>query len=273
MTSVLYACVCQQTHIRAESGAAPSKVTLKAFVDGTVSGPFANKEKASFNHDICSYNYVKSPSGYTFVAVAPKEVETRVVYDFLDQMMREFEQGSDKEQFQYKLNTLLARFQPTNRIQSTQMELDATKTTMQHNIHQMMEQGTQLEVLDAQVQNMEAVAVETKEKAHQVKKCARWKRLRMRIIICAIILVVIFIILVAVCGGFSFPKCGGDAKGTNIYISNPGNPPVALPPITPPPTDPVPVPGLPPIAPPPTPTTPTAPPTTPPTNPPTAAPV
>jgi len=239
MAAILYACVCSGTHLNAEAGSVPSKVTLKAFIDGTVSGPFANKDKASFNHDICSYNYIKANSGFTFIAVAPKEVDTRIVYEFLGEMMKEFEMGSDRETYEGRLKSLLARYaNPTVGVDKVAVALNTaeeTKKVMHDNLVKIADRGVQLEAVEEKAVDMEYKATELKEKSIKVRKCAKWKQLRTRIIICVILLVIIFIVVVAVCGGFSFPKCGGDSSSSHHKVTvnipqAPPPPPAAAPP-------------------------------------------
>lgn len=221
---VLYGCVCQGTHINAEAGTIPSKVTLKAFIDGTVQGPFANRDKASFNHDVCSYNYIKATSGFTFIAVAPKEVDTRIVYEFLGEMMREFEVGSDRETYEQRVKVLLSQYAtPRSSIQRHQEMLDATKATMQDTVNKMAANAATLDATEEAVTGFEVQTQDLAKKSHDVKVCAKWKAWRLRIIICVILIVVLFVVLIAACGGFSFPKCGGDSGGggTNINVNLP----------------------------------------------------
>jgi len=166
---ISYACVCTGTHKNAEAGTVPSSVTLKAFIDGTVQGPFANKEKASFNHDIFSYNFIKSPQGFTFIAIAPKDVETRFVYDFLGEMLREFEIGADRSTYESRLKVLLAKYStPQDKIARATDDAEKAKEIMRLNLLKKVEAGEKLEVVEMQAANMENNADILQKKKHMM---------------------------------------------------------------------------------------------------------
>jgi len=217
---ILYACVCSGTHKSADAGTAPSTVSLTAFIDGTMKGPFANQDKGAFNHDVCSYNYIKS-NGFTFIAVAPKEVETRIVYEFLAEMVMDFQIGADREAYEVRLRLLLAKYgNPVDKIAQAAANNATTMAIMKANLEAMLARGEIVDAADLKAFNLENDAHTFAGQAEAVRKCARWKQLRLRILICFVVLVVIFVGLVAGCGGFSFPRCGGTNTSTtkNVHI-------------------------------------------------------
>ena len=52
-------------------------------------------QTGSFNQGPFSYSFMKSSDDFTFICVAPKEVDTRVIMSFLNEVMRAFDNGGD----------------------------------------------------------------------------------------------------------------------------------------------------------------------------------
>ncbi len=175
---IFYACVAKRGDIQVECGEKSMlRNSLKAFVDGTVSGPAAQKDKGSFNHGPSSpcprppprltdlpilgpfsYNFQKD-GGNTFVAIASKDVETRIVFNFLGDMKKAFEAGSDKGTYTRNLNKLLVQYKnpaDMDRIKRIATELEDVKGVMRDNLDKMVKRGEQLEALDQATVQLEA---------------------------------------------------------------------------------------------------------------------
>lgn len=88
------------------------------------------KSSGSFNQGPFSYSYMKTNDNFTFIAIAPKEVDTRVVMSFLQEMIRDFDAGGDGSAFTVRLNNLLVKYQNAqemDQITTIQRNLDLTK--------------------------------------------------------------------------------------------------------------------------------------------------
>jgi len=207
---IIYACVCKRADVQVEAGEKTIlRQSLKAFIDGTVTGPAATKEKGSFNHGPFSYNFMKD-SGNTFVAIAAKEVDTRIVFNFLGEMKRAFEAGTDKGTYVKTLTKLLVQYKnpaEMDRIKRITFELEEVKGVMRENLDKMVKRGDQLEQLDAASVQLEVGAGDFRKKSAEVKRVVWWRRIWLWLIVGAVLLVVIFIIIVVVCGGFTFSSC------------------------------------------------------------------
>ena len=59
---IFYACVAKRGDVQVECGEKSMlRNSLKAFIDGTVNGPAAQKDKGSFNHGTCHRSAMSSP--------------------------------------------------------------------------------------------------------------------------------------------------------------------------------------------------------------------
>jgi len=209
---IFYACVAKRGDVQVECGEkAMLRNSLKAFIDGTIAGPAAQKEKGSFNHGPFSYNFLKD-GGNTFVAIASKDVETRIVFNFLGDMRKAFEAGSDKGTYTRNLNKLLVQYKnpaDMDRIKRIAAELEDVKGVMRDNLDKMVKRGEQLETLDQATVQLEQDASAFKTNAIKVRKVVWWRRIRLWIIVGAVLVVIVFIVIVIVCGGFTFKDCKG----------------------------------------------------------------
>jgi vesicle-associated membrane protein 7 len=81
-----------------------------------------------------------------------------------------------------------------------------------------LERGEKIELLVDKTENLNAQAVKFKKSSTQLKQAMWWKNAKLMAVLAIIVLVrrhhaaltekvLIFIILLSVCGGFSFPKC------------------------------------------------------------------
>src|SRR4051794_19459045 len=113
---------------------------------------------------------------------------------------------------------------------------------MRDNLDKMVKRGDQLEQLDQASIQLEADASSFKIKAIQVRKVVWWRRVRLWVIAGFCLALIVFIMsalfvpirliifylwyssVVIVCGGFTFPNCGGGASP-----SSPPPPPAITP--------------------------------------------
>jgi len=207
----VYACVCKGKEIQSDGGCHKEalKNTLSAFIEGTVSGSQSDKPKGSFNHGPYSYNFIKD-RGFTFIAIARKEVEIRIVFSFLKEMQNHFNAGTDKTGFKRVINDLIATYQnpeEVDKVQRINEDLEYVKGIMRQNLENMVKRGDQLEKLDESVVQLEQDAGIFKKQAQEVKKVVWWRDLRCKIVTGIILLIIIFVIIVVACGGFEFQNC------------------------------------------------------------------
>jgi hypothetical protein len=200
---LIYACLCSQDQkILAEAGNKSTlKSTLQAFISGIYTDP---RDKAAFNHGPYTYNFLKE-GGFTFIAIAPVKVESRVVFSFLREMIHEFNSGSDKSNYTGKLNNLLVKYSNPQRqdlIFQMNEDLEITKRQLHQNLNDIVGRGVALEVLEQTATDLEGNAQGMGERATKVKNVVWWKRLKFRICIgvCCVlfILIIIAVIVIAI---------------------------------------------------------------------------
>lgn len=176
---IIYACLCSQDQkFLAEAGDKSSvKSTLQAFISGVATDP---RDKAAFNHGPYTYNFLKD-NGYTFIAVAPSKVESRVVFAFLNEMIHEFNTGSDRSNYTGKINNLLVKYQNPQRqdlISMMNQDLQDTKERMHQNLDDIIRRGITIDQIEQNAESMEHNAHEMVERSTRVKEIVWWKRLK-----------------------------------------------------------------------------------------------
>jgi len=196
---LIYACVCSQDHkILSEAGNKSSlKSTLQAFITGIYTDP---RDKAAFNHGPYTYNFLKE-GGFTFIAIAPLKVESRVVFTFLKEMIHEFNTGSDRTTYTGKLNNLLVKYSSAQRqdlIVTMNEDLETTKRQLHQNLNDLVQRGADLETLDHTAQDLEFHSRETHTGAIAVTKVVWWKRMKFRICVGACCVLIILVIIAVV---------------------------------------------------------------------------
>merc|ERR1711916_114739 len=92
-----------------------------------------------------------------------------------------------------------------DKIRNIQSEVDKVKVVMQKNIDDILARGEKLDKLEANSKQF-------KEGATSLKHAFWCRNVKLTIAIVVVVLVVAFFVVVGVCGGFSFPKCGGSSN-------------------------------------------------------------
>jgi len=189
---IIYACLCSQDQkILAEAGDKTTvKSTLQAFISGVLTDP---RDKAAFNHGPYTYNFLKD-SSFTFIAVAPGKVESRVVFAFLNEMIHEFNSGSDRSNYTGKINNLLVKYSNPQRqdlISTMNRDLEETKERMHQNLDDIIRRGVSLDQIEQNAVSLESNSHTMVERSGKVKNVVWWKRLKFRICVgvCCVVII------------------------------------------------------------------------------------
>lgn len=120
-------------------------------------------------------------NGYTFIAVAPSKVESRVVFAFLNEMIHEFNTGSDRSNYTGKINNLLVKYANPQRqdlISMMNHDLQDTKERMHQNLDDIIRRGITIDQIEQNAESMEFQSHEMVEKSAKVKNVVWWKRVK-----------------------------------------------------------------------------------------------
>jgi vesicle-associated membrane protein 7 len=94
-----------------------------------------------------------------------------------------------------------------DKINAVRSQIDDVKNTMVTNIEKVLERGEKIELLVDKTETLNQQAFAFKKKATHLKRLMWWQNFKLQLIIFLIVAVVIFIITLVACGGFTFPKC------------------------------------------------------------------
>lgn len=92
-------------------------------------------------------------------------------------------------------------------IKNLKSELENVKGSVQKNISQIVENGAQLDSLAIQTESLLDTSAAFKQNATQLERTKRWESLKFKILAAVGLLVLFYILLSRVCGGFSLSSC------------------------------------------------------------------
>lgn len=182
--------------------------------------------KMSYVYDNHVFHYLVD-EGITFLCMADEETKRRIAFGFLDDIKKTWRErfGSvEQTALAFSLNDL---FSPVLRqkmdyytsnplvadnIAKVQAQIDTVKDVMIENIDRVLERGEKIELLVDKTDKLNQQAFKFEKTSKSLKNALWCRKIRNYCIIITIVLVVIFFILVMVCG-LNFAKCkSGDSK-------------------------------------------------------------
>jgi len=147
----------------------------------------------SFTHGPFSYNFLKE-QGYTFVAIARQQVELRIVFGFLKDVVKIFSRGSDNLNYKKEIEALLVQYknpEEADKIKKIAADLEDVKGIMRQNLESMIKRGERLDQLDETVVELETQTAGFKKKSTEVKDVVWWRDLRCKIVTGIILIIII----------------------------------------------------------------------------------
>lgn len=164
------------------------------------------------------------------MAVAKADFQTRICFAFLARVVNEYNPGArykatmaqhmDYFRFEESLfasffllsSPLLVGYISNNagadKIRNIQSEVDKVKVVMQKNIDDILARGEKIDKLVEDTERLESSSRTFKEGSATLKRALWCRNIKLTVAIVVIALAVIFFIIVGICGGFTFPKCG-----------------------------------------------------------------
>ena len=99
-----------------------------------------------------------------------------------------------------------------DKIGRLQEEVREVKDIMVSNINELVERGEKLELLVDKTENLATESITFRRTAREVRRVAWWQNVKVKVIVAAVVIVVIYAIISASCGGPAWPKCVGKKK-------------------------------------------------------------
>ncbi len=180
--------------------------------------------KMSYVYDNHVFHYIVD-GGMTFLCMATEETRRRVTFAFLEDIMKVFREkygGVEQTALAFSLNdefspVLKAKMEfytsgPTSdNIAEVQARIDSVKDIMVDNIDRVLERGEKIELLVDKTDRLNQQAFKFEKTSRHLKNDLYWRAVRNRCIVFVIICLIIFFIVVMVCG-IDFKACDTNTK-------------------------------------------------------------
>ncbi|PRP80471.1 synaptobrevin domain-containing protein [Planoprotostelium fungivorum] len=216
---IIYSVVARETIILAEYSSARGNFdqVAKRILEKIPATP---DSKAVYVYERHVFHYMVS-NGITFMCMADESFGRRVPFAFLEDLQKRFHSTYGehaKMAHSYSLNSdmskimksLMEKYSSTtevDKINKIKNEIDETKNVMVANIEKVLERGERIELLVDKTEDLNRNALQFKKSSTALKRAMWFKNVKLMAAIIITVLIIIFIIVLASCGGFTFSKC------------------------------------------------------------------
>lgn len=163
-------------------------------------------QKRTLTHGGVNY-HLKYSGSFLYICVADADYPLRVCYAFLDDI--EKTSLSNPRNLRSILRSKIAHYNDpqSDDISRVRGQLNEVSGVMMDNIDKVLERGVRLEDMADKTQTLREQGSQFSRNATSLKRHFCLRNAKMTFILVVICLVVLFFIIVAGCGGFSFPRC------------------------------------------------------------------
>lgn len=192
---------CEHSAVRAHGHEAPVKLVLSRL-------PQVAAKKA-YKKDPYFYNFVSTASGTVFLCVTEGTFSQKLTFAYLDELQQRWGDGSQAASFARVIAERCTFYSgpQADKVKAVRDRVDEVKGIMLENIDAVLRRGEQLEVLEQKTDDLKESSKKFQRGATQLKRMMCLKNVKMWIIIAIVLALVVFFIVVAACGGFTFPNC------------------------------------------------------------------
>lgn len=179
-------------------------------------------QRKSYTYDNYVFHYVTS-GGLTYVCLADRGMGQSIPLNFLDEVCGRFESSflsASRTAVALQMN---AEFQPVIRglmemyneaadtsIDRIRSHVAEISDNMVDNIDKIMMRQEKIELLVEKTETLNRTAMQFRRQAVDVRRTLWWRDVRAKIVMVSITLVLIFLIVMWLCGGIGFEKCRSD---------------------------------------------------------------
>ena len=180
-------------------------------------------QRKSYTYDNHVFHFVTS-AGMTFVCLADRGLGQTAPMRFLDEVCGRFEAspmlGASRTAVALQMN---AEFQPVLRSliekynEASDSSVDRIRAhvaeisdNMVDNIDKIMQRQEKIELLVEKTETLNRTAMQFRRQAVDVRRTLWWRDVRAKIVMVSSALLLIFLLITLLCGGFSYEKCRSD---------------------------------------------------------------
>jgi len=174
--------------------------------------------KLTYSHSHYLFHYV-CEDGLIYLCISEDDFERSRAFGFLNEIKRRFQTTYGRRAqtaLPYAMNSdfsmvlaaeMKAFSTDDNKVARMQTQVEDLKNIMVRNIDGLQQRGEKLELLIDRSENLEAGAVSFRTRSHQLERAMCLKNAKITIILVGLAGLVLFIIVTASCGGFTYYKC------------------------------------------------------------------
>ncbi|KAL5200274.1 hypothetical protein ABZP36_021477 [Zizania latifolia] len=218
--AILYSLVARGTVVLAEHSAAATNAgavarqVLERLPDGGADS------HVSYTQDRYVF-HAKRTDGITALCMADEAAGRRIPFAFLEDIHGRFVKTYGRAALTalaYSMNDEFSRVLSqqmdcysndpnADRINRMRGEISQVRNVMIDNIDKVLERGDHLELLVDKTANMQGNTVRFKRQARRFRNTVWWRNVKLTAALIFLLLVIIYVVLVLVCHGFTLPTC------------------------------------------------------------------
>jgi len=213
---LLYSVIARGTVILAKHASCPGN-----FVEVTeqILSKVNSKEnsKLTYSHARYLFHYI-CEDGLIYLCISDDDFERSRAFGFLNEIKRRFQVTYGRRaqtalpyamnsDFSMVLAAEMKAFSADDKVMRMQAQVEDLKTIMVRNIDSLNQRGEKLELLIDRSENLEAGAVSFRTRSHHLERAMCLKNAKITIMLAGLGVLVLFIIVTASCGGFTYYKC------------------------------------------------------------------
>ncbi|KAL4179844.1 hypothetical protein AMTRI_Chr13g89280 [Amborella trichopoda] len=217
--AILYALVARGSVVLAEFSATPTNASAIArqILEKI---PGSMDSHVSYSQDRYVF-HVKRTDGLTVLCMADDTAGRRIPFAFLEDIHGRFVKTYGRavhtapaygmnDEFSRVLSQQIEYYSNdpnADRINRIRGEMSQVRNVMIENIDKVLERGDRLELLVDKTTNMQGNTIRFRKQARRFKNTVWWRNVKLTVALIALLLIVIYVVLVFVCHGFTLPSC------------------------------------------------------------------
>ena len=179
-------------------------------------------QRKSYTYDNHVFHFITS-SGLTYVCLADRAMGLTVPLKFLDEICGRFESSvlpasrtavalQINSEFQPVLRSLMEKHgEPADAsIERIRAHVAEISDNMIENIDKIMLRQEKIELLVEKTENLNRTALLFRRQAVDVRRTLWWRDVRAKIIMGSVAVIILFLLVMWLCGGIHFDKCRSD---------------------------------------------------------------
>jgi vesicle-associated membrane protein 7 len=180
-------------------------------------------QRKSYTYDNYVFHYITS-AGLTYVCLADRGMGQTIPLRFLDEVCGRFEASSMlgasrtavalqmNAEFQPTIRSLMEKFNEASDTSVDRIRAHVAEITdnMIENVDKIMQRQEKIELLVEKTETLNRTAIQFRRQAVDVRRTLWWRDVRAKIVMVSIIVLLIFLLITWLCGGFSYEKCSRD---------------------------------------------------------------